>query len=125
MFEISVQTHFSAAHVLKGYAGDCARLHGHNWKVSVAVAAEHLDEVGMGIDFRTLRRYLAEIIDPLDHQHLNTIPPFDRRNPTAEHLAQYIYDQLKAKLGDRKVQIRSVQVWESEKYSVRYRESSG
>src|SRR5512141_1368611 len=38
IFEVSVETNFSAAHALRGYQGDCARLHGHNWTVRVSVS---------------------------------------------------------------------------------------
>ena len=124
MFELSIQTHFSAAHTLRGYPGDCARLHGHNWKILVTVVTGQLDQLGMGIDFKILKTYVEDIIDPLDHQDLNTVEPFDRVNPTAEHLAKHIYDQLKTRLQSQNVHIRSVQIWESEKYSALYRESS-
>lgn len=32
VFEVYVKTYFSAAHSLKGYQGDCARIHWHNWE---------------------------------------------------------------------------------------------
>ncbi len=59
IFEVSIETHFSAAHALRGYPGDCARLHGHNWTVRVFVRCRELDETGIGIDFglsRTMSR---------------------------------------------------------------------
>ena len=122
MYLLSIETHFSAAHCLKGYAGNCARMHGHNWKVRVSVSARELDELGMGIDFRTLRGYVDEVVGRLDHQNLSEVPPFDALNPTSEHLARYIFTTLKKKLGDGRIEVRAVEVWESERYSVRYSE---
>ena len=122
MFEISAETYFSAAHQLRGYPGPCCRLHGHNWRVRASVITDRLDEVGMGLDFRQLRTYLEEITDRLDHRNLNDLPPFDRINPTSEHIARYLFEALKAKLAEAHVALRSVQVSESETVAVTYTE---
>ncbi|CAG36995.1 related to 6-pyruvoyltetrahydropterin synthase (partial length) [Desulfotalea psychrophila LSv54] len=39
MFEIFIKTHFSGAHHLRDYPGDCEHPHGHNWKVKVTARA--------------------------------------------------------------------------------------
>jgi len=44
MYELMVESKFSAAHQLRGYQGQCEKLHGHNWRVTAAVTAERLDE---------------------------------------------------------------------------------
>ncbi|MGD9343567.1 MAG: 6-carboxytetrahydropterin synthase, partial [Desulfuromonadales bacterium] len=49
-----IKTSFAAAHNLINYQGDCENLHGHNWRVEVTVAAEKLDNAGLGIDFKIL-----------------------------------------------------------------------
>jgi len=97
-------------------------MHGHNWKVRVSVCAHELDELGMGIDFRTLRGYVDGVVGRLDHQNLSEVPPFDTLNPTSEHLARYIFTTLKERLGDGRIEVRAVEVWESDRYSVRYSE---
>ena len=56
IFELYIQTHFSAAHALKGYQGNCAKIHGHNWIIDVFVKCEKLDDIGMGIDFRDVKQ---------------------------------------------------------------------
>ena len=38
-YTLKVLSEFAAAHSLRDYPGDCKRLHGHNWKVEVEVAA--------------------------------------------------------------------------------------
>jgi 6-pyruvoyltetrahydropterin/6-carboxytetrahydropterin synthase len=52
MYMLTIRTSFAAAHNLKNYQGDCENLHGHNWKVEVAVTAQELDKAGLGIDFK-------------------------------------------------------------------------
>ena len=123
MFEISVETSFSAAHQLRGYQGSCSRLHGHNFRIRVSVLSDQLDEVGIGLDFRKLRAILEASTGRLDHQNLNEVPPFDRINPTSEHIARYLFEELKPKLAEVHVLIRSVQVSESATVAVTYMEN--
>ncbi len=117
---LRVETDFAAAHTLRDYPGDCNRMHGHNWKVVAEVEARQLDAVGMGIDFRDLKRALRDIARRLDHRYLNDIPPFDRHNPTAEHLARYFHEALSEALRDRPVRVHAVTLWETERAAVRY-----
>lgn len=98
MFEIRVETHFSSAHRLPGYPGDCARIHGHNWIVEAFVRTETLDETGIGIDFRHVRDALEAAAGTLDHRLLNEVPPFDERPPTSENIARYLYERLAGEL---------------------------
>jgi 6-pyruvoyltetrahydropterin/6-carboxytetrahydropterin synthase len=98
MFEIRVETHFSSAHNLRGYAGDCARSHGHNWIVEAHVASEGLDDIGIGIDFRDVRGALEKVVEALDHRDLNEVSPFDRVNPTSENIAKYIFERLEEEI---------------------------
>lgn len=95
MYELTVQTEFSAAHALRGYPGKCARLHGHNFKVEVTVCGAELDELGMLVDFQTIKARLREITEAFDHRILNDLPPFAKQNPTAENLARYLYEQMR------------------------------
>ncbi len=45
---------FAAAHSLRGYPGDCAKLHGHNWKIEVEVIGSKLNGIGMVIDIKEI-----------------------------------------------------------------------
>ena len=120
MYEVSIETHFSAAHRLRHYRGLCENLHGHNWKVEVTVCAEVLDEAGMVIDFSILKQKTNSIIDQLDHQYLNELPPFADINPSSENLAAYIYDHLSKALKEHPVTLARVCVWESDKAKASY-----
>ena len=59
---------FAAAHNLRGYEGECEKLHGHNYRVQVVLAGEDLDGLGMLVDFREARRLVGEVVDRLDHE---------------------------------------------------------
>ncbi|MBP3721844.1 MAG: 6-carboxytetrahydropterin synthase QueD [Selenomonadaceae bacterium] len=123
MYLIKVEEAFEAAHNLRGYDGKCANLHGHNWIIEVEVAGEKLNELGILVDFKDVKRELKKLLDEYDHRYLNEIPPFDKINPTAENLARFIYDEFKAnKIFDDNAKLVAVTVFESPKSSVRYTE---
>lgn len=121
-YQLRVLTEFASAHTLSGYPGACSRMHGHNWKVEVEVEASTLDEIGMAIDFKAIKRAANEIGDRLDHRYLNELEPFTEINPTAENIAAYFYRELQRKLNDERVRVRSVTLWETDRACVRYSE---
>ena len=123
MFELMVETTFSAAHQLKGYKGKCERLHGHNWKVQVHVIAEKLNEIDIAIDFHELKSLTNEVVSALDHSILNEIFPFTEKNPSSENIAKWVYDSLRKKIENETIQLSAVTVWESENASATYYES--
>jgi 6-pyruvoyltetrahydropterin/6-carboxytetrahydropterin synthase len=123
MFELMVETTFSAAHQLKGYKGKCERLHGHNWKVQVHVIAEKLNEIDIAIDFHELKSLTNEVVSALDHSILNEIFPFTEKNPSSENVAKWVYDSLRKKIQNETIQLSAVTVWESENASATYYES--
>lgn len=122
MYELMIETSFSAAHQLRGYRGKCEQMHGHNWKVQVHVTAERLNEIDIAIDFHELKSLTNEIIAPLDHTFLNDIFPFTEKNPSSENIAKWIYDCLKKKINDENLEVSAVTVWESDSASATYYE---
>jgi 6-pyruvoyltetrahydropterin/6-carboxytetrahydropterin synthase len=120
MFNIFIKSHFSAGHHLRDYPGNCERPHGHNWNVEVTVKATELDELGMGIDFRTLKTAVNEVLDTLDHRDLNEHPDFQSTNPSSENIAAYIYKSLQKDLTADRYGVHSVTVCETENSGVTY-----
>lgn len=76
MFELKIKAHFAAAHRLTMVGEKCENLHGHNWKIKARITGEKLDEGGVLIDFGEIKKYIAEIMDQLDHKYLNEIDAF-------------------------------------------------
>lgn len=113
MFELDVIREFSSAHCLKGYCGNCSEKHGHNWSVQVFIRSKKLDEIGIAVDFKALKRELDALLGELDHKDLNSIPPFDKLNPTSENIAMYIYKRLSGKLNGNGVKVYRVRVGEN------------
>ncbi|HKJ22979.1 MAG TPA: 6-carboxytetrahydropterin synthase QueD [Gammaproteobacteria bacterium] len=121
-YTLRVVSDFAAAHQLRGYPGDCSRLHGHNWRLEVEVIATALDEVGMGLDFKTIKQAARRVTDGLDHQHLNELEPFREANPTAENIACHIYRALCQDLNGPRARVSAVTLWETDRACVRYTE---
>ena len=113
IFEVYVKSHFSAAHSLRGYPGDCARIHGHNWLVEVFVKCTELDSIGIGIDFRDIRAAVKEVLARLDHSDLNELPLFREENPSSENIAKFIYKELSLRLNTQTVRVSRVKVSET------------
>jgi 6-pyruvoyltetrahydropterin/6-carboxytetrahydropterin synthase len=122
MYKLTIRTSFAAAHNLINYQGDCENLHGHNWKVEVAVTARELDKAGLGIDFKVLKREAGVVIGELDHKYLNENPAFSDISPSSEHISRYLYHRLSERLNNDNIAVESVTVWESDNASACYYE---
>lgn len=121
-YTLKVVSDFASAHTLRGYPGACSRMHGHNWKLELEAVASKLDEVGMAVDFKVMKKAVREVTDDLDHYYLNEIAPFDTINPTAENIAAYLYKRLSAVLNNTHFKVSTVTLWETERACVRYTE---
>jgi 6-pyruvoyltetrahydropterin/6-carboxytetrahydropterin synthase len=121
-YTLKVVTDFAAAHQLRGYPGECSRLHGHNWKLEVEVQATELDDIGMGMDFKAIKLAARRAVEGLDHRHLNELEPFAAVNPTAEHIAAYVFREISGRLNGARTRVTAVTLWETERACVRYTE---
>jgi 6-pyruvoyltetrahydropterin/6-carboxytetrahydropterin synthase len=122
MFVLKIVTDFASAHSLRDYPGDCSRLHGHNWQVEVMVSSQVLDESGIAIDFREIKKQTKAVVKRLDHQYLNEIEPFDVLNPTAENIAKYFFDEICILINDENIKVKEVLIWETPRSAVTYSE---
>jgi len=124
MYQITIETHFSSAHRLRDYNGECERLHGHNWKVQISVASDVLSDLGMVMDFKDLKSNVKPLIGKLDHQYLNDIPPFTEINPTTENISKYLFDEFSKLINTDQIKVTKVEIWESTTSSASYTRSS-
>lgn len=130
MYEIRVQSDFSAAHFLKDYNGKCENLHGHNYRVYAHAKGEKLDGGGMLIDFSKLKGALKSVCNELDHTNLNDMEIFFQ-NPSAERISKYIFEKIIEKLlkegidlgyksGKKTAWLYAVDVFETDTSRARY-----
>ncbi len=100
---------FDAAHRLFGYQGKCANIHGHRYRVLVALNYKEVRDDGLSVDFSRIRDSVGKwISENWDHKLLlSSNDPLGRhlvdsnmctessifsfeKNPTAEVLAEYL-----------------------------------
>jgi 6-pyruvoyltetrahydropterin/6-carboxytetrahydropterin synthase len=121
MFKIRIRDSFSSAHMLRGYQGDCERLHGHNYRIEVTICSHGLNEIGILADFRDIKQALKDCLKPLDHRLLNDLPEFNSDNPSAENIARLIFLKLKPLIKEP-ANIFEVEVWENDSCSAVFSE---
>ena len=120
MYEVTIRKSFSAAHLLREIGGKCEELHGHNFIVEVSAAADALNDEGLLLDFRLLKRWTDDVLDGLDHKYLNELECFKGMNPSSERIARFLYERIGEKARQAKVPLTRVTVWESENARVSY-----
>ncbi len=98
---------FSAAHRLPHYNGPCHDLHGHTWK-AVFIIEGTVRPDGMVCDFKVIKKLLDDNLP--DHQFLNDWV----ENPTAENLAQYLFQKIGAELKKQNLKLKTLEIWESD-----------
>ncbi len=111
MYLIRIERTFCAAHSLE-VNGVREPVHGHNWHVVATVAGSSLDSDGLLVDFHAVERALGAVVGRFDNHNLNQSPPFDRINPTAELVAQYVAVSLAPSL-PAGVRVQSVSISEA------------
>ena len=121
-FEITTTRRFSAGHQLRLYDGSLEPVHGHNWRVKVAVAAPRLDAIGVVMDFHELERLVDEVVVPMHNRHLNELDAFSEGglNPSAENVALHVGRAVEPRLPEG-VSLLHVEVWETDDNSAVYR----
>ena len=125
MYFVSREFSFSYGHRLYRYDGKCSRLHGHNARVAIEIEGDsELNDQDMAIDFVRVKSTIGEWLEEtFDHRvflskddplgpvliEAGESPIFIDGNPTAERLAQTIFDQA-TELG---LKVCRVDFWET------------
>lgn len=124
---LTVSTHFSAAHRLahpslsdeKNFEiyGKCARPngHGHNYHLEVTVKGDIDKRTGMLVDLGALQKVIDDYaVEPFDHTFLNKdIAYFSEVVPTAENIALYISNVLRAPIQNIGATLHKIKLIES------------
>ena len=112
MYEVIVKAGFSAAHQLRYHDGKYENLHGHNWTAIVTVETKELDAIGVGIDFVELKKNVEEVLSRLDYKNINEVPPFDSKNPSAENISRWLFDELVSLINSDNARLKKVEIKE-------------
>lgn len=91
---IFIEDSFDSAHHLPNVPDGhkCRRLHGHTYRIRIEVSGRVGKRTGWVLDYTEVKRAWDVVKSELDHNHLNEIRGLE--NPTCEHLAEYVWDEL-------------------------------
>lgn len=94
--------------------------HGHNYELVVKVIGDIDPETGYVYDMKMLKNLIREkVISRFDHKNLNLdVKEFKALNPTAENIAQVIYQLLRSGI-DSKFELK-IYLYETERNYVEY-----
>ncbi len=121
-FVVRCRATFEAAHHLVDYVDGPEPVHGHSWTIEVALATKKLGMYDLSVDFVPTEALVKSLAGRLHNRDLNAVPPFDRKNPSAENVALWVADEIaKAGVLTEGVRLEEVTVWEGTRNSVTYR----
>lgn len=96
---------FDSAHYLKDYHGKCENLHGHTYKMHVAVEGP-IQKNGLVMDFAELKRIVNEkVVNKFDHTNINDT----LEHSTVENMCVWSWEQLKPELPG----LAEIRIWET------------
>lgn len=107
----SYRLHFylNASHAMR-WNNQLGEEHPHTWELICQVVRgsdEHF------IRFNEIEEQIQTIIDPLQGQFLNLVPPFDQENPSLEQLGEYFFDQIDHQLATVHCFLTQLEIGES------------
>jgi 6-pyruvoyltetrahydropterin/6-carboxytetrahydropterin synthase len=113
VYEVAYETTFCATHRLTDNGRPIEPNHGHDWRVEAVAAGTTLDHLGVVVDFEHLKKVVGEVAARFHYDDINAHPAFAGLSPSAEAVARYFYEQVKAGLGDEGHHLRRVRIWEA------------
>ncbi len=96
MYSTIVEATFPAVHRIRRSDGTREQPHEHDWLVRAHFTRANLDDSGMVVDFDIAQSALEDVVADLRYADLCEHAPFAGLNPTAENVARYIFDRIRA-----------------------------
>jgi 6-pyruvoyltetrahydropterin/6-carboxytetrahydropterin synthase len=121
-YTLAVERDFVARHYLVG--GDWGaenELHSHHYQVEVQLEGKTLDEHGYLVDIVAVEAHLEELTAYYRDQTLNDLPEFTGLNPSIEHFARILCQELLSRVKEPLSAV-TVRIWENDIAWAAYRE---
>ncbi|MGO9175129.1 MAG: 6-pyruvoyl trahydropterin synthase family protein [Desulfobaccales bacterium] len=122
LYTLAVKRSFVARHFLAG--GDWGREnqpHSHHYQVEVLLEGKVLNAHGFLVDIVDLEAHLDELVAYYRDQTLNQLPEFVGLNPSIEHFARILCQELLSRLKEPLYAL-TAKVWEDDIAWAAYRE---
>ena len=115
MYTVAVQRDFIARHFLVGGDwGEENEPHAHHYVVEVRLEGYGLDQHGYLADICDIESVLENLIEYYRDKVLNELPGFKDLNPSLEHIASIICNDIANKIETSQLTALIVKIWESE-----------
>jgi len=122
MYTLAIKRDFVAQHYLVG--GDWGpenQRHSHHYQVEVQLSGKTLDRHGYLVDIVALEAHLEELAVYFRDQMLNDLPEFAGLNPSIEHFARILCQELFSRV-KAPLQALTVKIWENDIAWAAYRQ---
>jgi 6-pyruvoyltetrahydropterin/6-carboxytetrahydropterin synthase len=122
VYTTAVRRSFIAQHYLVG--GDWGsenEPHSHHYVVELQLEGATLDQHGYLVDITEIERSLDQTVADYRDHTLNDLPAFDGLNPSIEHFARLLCEQLAGMLRAPNIGTMTVKLWEHELAWTAYR----
>ncbi len=115
MYTVAVKRDFVAQHFLiGGNWGAENELHSHHYAVELQLHGEQLDQHGYLVDIVAVETAMDTLVARYRDKTLNDFPEFEAINPSIEHFARILAEQLAERIQAETLSALTVQVWENE-----------
>jgi len=120
---------FDSGHRVMRHESKCKNLHGHRYTADVTCAAKALDDLGRVVDFSVIKTLVGGFVDEywdhgllVNHDDLALIELAAKEgwrlyvmpnNPTAENLAEALFNHATKLLAATDVEVLSVRLYET------------
>lgn len=112
-YTLCLQREFAAQHFLVGGDwGEENRLHSHRYRLEVRLEGDELDRHGFLLDLVQLQASVDAIVRRMGERPLNEIPPFAGLNPSLEHFARILWEEVDRSLPGGRPEAVEIRLWE-------------
>ncbi len=115
MYTLAVKRDFIARHYLIGGDWGSENLpNSHHYLVELQLSGRSLDQHGYLVDIVEVEKHLNATVSYYREKMLNDLPEFVELNPSIEHFARILAEQLSAKIHATNLSRLAVRVWEND-----------
>jgi 6-pyruvoyltetrahydropterin/6-carboxytetrahydropterin synthase len=115
MYTLAVKRDFIARHYLIGGDWGSENLpNSHHYLVELQLSGRSLDQHGYLVDIVEVEKHLNATVSYYREKMLNDLPEFVKLNPSIEHFARILAEQLSAKIHATNLSRLAVRVWEND-----------
>lgn len=115
MYSVAVRRDFIASHFLTG--GDWGaenETHAHHYVLEVRLNGPKLDHHGYLVDICEIESVVDGLVGRYRDRTLNRLDEFAQLNPSLEHFARIISDEILKNIRNRNLKSMTVKIWEND-----------